>query len=120
MAIRERRRGPRFNVHQPVHFVRKERRMDCRSLNISLEGIKIETDGEVRPDDLLDLTLLIGESLVKARGRVIYVEELPDGTFHAGIAFQDISEQGRASLMKYFSDIMTYGAERRGILKKIE
>ena len=120
MAIQDRRRGPRFNVHQPVHFIRKEARRDCRSLNISLEGIKIETDREVRPDELLDLTMLVGESLVKARGRVIYVEELPDGTFHAGIAFQEISEHGQASLRKYLSDIMTHGVQRRGILRKIE
>lgn len=120
MAIRERRKGPRFNVHQPVHFVRKDRKKDCRSLNIGLDGIKIETDGEVRPDDVLDLTLLVGESLVKAKGKVVYVEELPDETFHAGIVFQEISQEGREALMKYFSDIMTYGAERRGILKKTE
>jgi hypothetical protein len=63
--------------------------------------------------------LLVGESLVKAKGRVVYVEELPDGTFHAGMVFQEISEKGRGALMKYFSDIMTYGAERRGILKKL-
>ena len=119
MAVRDRRRGPRFNVHQPVHFVRKDQKKDCRSLDISLEGIKIETDAEVRPDDLLDLTLLVGESLVKAKGRVVYVEELADGAFHAGIVFQEISPQGRASLMRYFSDIMTHGAERRGILKKL-
>lgn len=120
MAIRERRKGPRFNVHHPVHFVQKDARKDCRSLNISLDGIKIETDGEVRPDEILDMTLLVGESIVKAKSRVIYVEELPDGTFHAGLVFQGISQEGREALMRYFSDIMAYGAERRGILKKTE
>lgn len=120
VAIRERRKGPRFDVHHPVHFTRKDRKKDGRSLNISLEGIKIETDGEVRPDDVLDLTLLVGEALVKAKGRVVYVEELPDGTFHAGLVFQDISEGGRDALVRYLSDIMAYGAERRGILKKTE
>jgi len=89
-------------------------------LDISLDGIKIETGREVRPGDLLDLTLLVGESLVKAKGRIIYVEELLDGMFQAGIVFQDISPEARASLLTYLSDIMTHGAERRGILKKME
>lgn len=120
MAIKERRRGPRFDVHQPVHFSKKYQKKDCRSLNISLDGVKIETDGEVVPDETLDLTLVVGESVVKAKGRVVYVEELHDGTFHAGIAFQEISKQGREALMKYFSDILAFGAERRGILRKIE
>jgi len=120
MDIHERRKGPRFNVHHPVHFTRKDRKKDARSLNIGLDGIKIETDGEVRPDDVLDLTLLVGESLVKAKGRVVYVEALHDGMFHAGIVFEEISEQGRGALVRYFSEIMTYGAERRGILKKTE
>jgi len=120
VGIRERRRGPRFHVHHPVHFFRKYRKNDCRSLNISLEGIRIETDGEVLPDEILDLTLIVGESMVKARARVVYVEELHDGTFHAGLVFQEISEEGRGALMKYFSDIMTHGAERRGILKRTQ
>jgi hypothetical protein len=120
VSIRERRKGPRFDVHHPVHFTKKDRKKDCRSLNISMDGMKIETDGEVRPDDILDLTLLVGQSMVKAKGRVVYVEELPDGTFHAGVVFQDISEEGRQSLTRYFSDIMDHGAERRGILKKTE
>jgi c-di-GMP-binding flagellar brake protein YcgR len=120
VAIRERRKGPRFDVRQPVHFTKKDRKKDGRSLNISLDGIKIETDGEVRPDDVLDLTLLVGESLVKAKARVVYVEELPDGTFHAGLVFEDISETGREALVRYLSDILDYGTERRGILKKTE
>jgi hypothetical protein len=120
MAIRERRKGPRFNVHQPVHVVTQKQREECRSLDISLEGVKIEAGREVRPDDLLDLTLLVGESLVKAKGRVVYVEELLDGTFQAGVVFEEISPQGRASLLEYLSDIMNHGAERRGILKKAE
>ena len=120
MSIQERRRGPRFSVQQAVHFTWKERKRDCRSLNISLEGIKIETESELLPDDLLELTILAGESVVKTRGRVIYVEELLDGTFHAGIAFESISPQGRDALVKYLSDIVTHGAQRRGILRKIE
>lgn len=120
MAIQERRKGPRFNIQHAVHFSRKDRRMACRSLNMSLDGIRIETDEEVRPDDVLDLTMLVGESLVKARGRVIYVEELPDGTFHAGLVFQDISQEGQKALLRHFSDIVAHGAERRGILKETE
>jgi len=120
MSIPERRKGPRFNVHQLVHFVSKQQREECRSLDISLEGVKIETGREIRPGDLLDLTLLVGESMVKAKGRVVYVEELLDGMYQAGVVFQDISPQARASLLSYLSDIMTHGAERRGILKKME
>ena len=71
-------------------------------------------------DELVDLIMLVGESLVKARGRVIYVEELPDGTFHAGIVFQEISQHGQESLRKYLSDIMIHGVQRRGILRKID
>jgi len=89
-------------------------------LDISLEGVKIETGREIRPGDLLDLTLLVGESMVKAKGRVVYVEELLDGMYQAGVVFQDISPQARAALLSYLSDIMTHGAERRGILKKME
>jgi hypothetical protein len=61
--------------------------------------------------------MLIRESLVKVKGKVIYVESMPEGTYHFGVAFENLSQESRGSLMRYFSDIMTHGAERRGILK---
>jgi hypothetical protein len=120
VVVKERRKAPRFNVHHPVRFKRKDRRKDCRSIDISLGGIKIETDGHVLPDDVLELTLLVRESMIKAKGKVVYVEELPDGNFHAGIVFEEMSDEGRDALTGYFSEIMSRGSERPGILKKKE
>ena len=120
MAIRERRKGPRFNIHHPVFYFRNYQRREGRSLDVSLDGIKIETDAEVLPNETLDITLAIGESLVKVKGKVVYVEQLPQGRYHVGIAFRDLSPVAQEALTECFSDIMAHGSERPGILKKIE
>ncbi|NIQ38666.1 MAG: hypothetical protein GTN81_08750 [Proteobacteria bacterium] len=117
MVIRERRREPRFNVHHQVYFYRNQSKREARSLDIGLDGVKLETDAEVFPNEILELTMLIRESLVKVKGKVIYVESMPEGIFHFGVAFENLSQESRGSLMRYFSDIMTHGAERRGILR---
>lgn len=120
MVIRERRKEPRFSVHHPVYYYRNFGKKECRSLDIGLDGVKLETDSEILPNEMLDLTLLVRESIVKVKGKVIYVESLPEGTYHVGVAFENLSENGRAALIEYFSDIMTHGTERRGILKSTE
>ncbi len=118
MAVRERRKAPRFNVHHPVYYYRNFTKKECRCLDIGLDGVKLETDSEILPNEKLDLTMLIRESIVKVSGRVIYVESLPEDTYHVGVAFENLSQEGREALVRYFSDIMTHGAERRGILKR--
>ncbi len=120
MVVRERRKEPRFSVHHPVYYVRNLRKKEGRSLDIGLDGVRLETDSEVFPNETLDLTLLVRESLVKVRGRVIYVESMPEGTYHVGVLFENLSPEGRAALTRYFSDIMTHGTERRGILTRGE
>ncbi len=118
MVVKERRKEPRFNVHHPVYYYRNLVKNECRSLDIGLDGVKLETDSEVNPNETLELTMLIRESLVKVTGKVIYVESMPEGTYHVGVEFANLSQEGRQALMRYFSDIMTHGAERRGILTR--
>jgi hypothetical protein len=120
MVVRERRKEPRFNVHHPVYYIRNLVKNECRCLDIGLDGVKLETDSEVFPGESLDLTMLIRESLVKVKGRVIYVESMPEETYHVGVAFENLSPEGREALTRYFSDIMIHGAERRGVLKNTE
>ncbi len=73
----------------------------ARPLDLSLEGIGIETGSPLKIDESLHLAIIIGESQVNARGRAVYSRRAKSGRFRSGIKFEQISDRNRGIIKLY-------------------
>lgn len=72
-----------------------------RTLNVSENGILLETHFPIESDQNVELTLGFEENLVNLRGKVIHLLNGETGKFEMGIQFTDIDEEG-AHVIKDF------------------
>jgi methylthioribose-1-phosphate isomerase len=71
-----------------------------RTLDVSENGLKLETTQKISKGDTLLITVGLEEDLVDLRGEVVHTEVL-DERFITGIEFRDISAEGRRIFKKY-------------------
>jgi hypothetical protein len=71
-----------------------------RTLDVSENGLKLETTQPISKDDTLLITVDLDDELVELRGEVVYTEDL-DQRHITGIEFQDISAIGKKIFKKY-------------------
>jgi len=71
-----------------------------RTLDVSENGLKLETNQKISKGDTLLITVGLEDELVDLRGEVVHTEIL-DGCHITGIEFLDISAEGRRIFKKY-------------------
>jgi PilZ domain len=71
-----------------------------RTLDISENGLKLETDKEICLGDTLVVTIGLEEDLIELMANVTHVEKA-GSWYHSGIEFVDISEEGKRIFEKY-------------------
>lgn len=71
-----------------------------RTIDVSIDGIKLETTTSLKIDTRLFITVGIEDDLVDLEGRTTYVHA-QDGRYVSGITFLKISKEGRRVLTKY-------------------
>lgn len=71
-----------------------------RTLDVSENGLKLETTHQISKGDSLLITVGLENDLVDLRGEVMH-SEVHDEQYVTGIEFQDISEEGRRIFKKY-------------------
>ncbi len=71
-----------------------------RTLDVSENGLKIETTEPISKGDTLLITVGLEEDLVDLRGEVVHTEIL-DERHITGIEFRDISAEGKRIFKKY-------------------
>ncbi|MDO9069622.1 MAG: PilZ domain-containing protein, partial [Deltaproteobacteria bacterium] len=71
-----------------------------RTLDVSENGLKLETTKKISKGDTLLITVGLEDDLVDLRGEVVHTEIL-DGFHITGIEFIDISADGRRIFKKY-------------------
>ena len=71
-----------------------------RTLDVSENGLKLETTQPISKGDTLIITVGLEDDLVDLRGEVITTEDFGE-YFFTGIEFQDISEEGKRIFKKY-------------------
>jgi hypothetical protein len=71
-----------------------------RTLDVSENGLKLETTQKISKGDTLLITVGLDNDLVDLRGEVIHTEVL-DERYITGIEFQGISLEGKRILKKY-------------------
>lgn len=81
-------------------------------MDLSLEGIGIETASPLNIDENLQLAITIGECQINALGKVVYTRREKAGRFRSGIKFEEISERNRGIIKLYLEK--THRLRRRG------
>ena len=72
-----------------------------RTLNVSENGLLLETNNLLDPEQILVITVGLEEDMVELRGKVTHVESYSDKTFCSGIEFEEIDENGKRVLDKF-------------------
>jgi len=72
-----------------------------RSMNISLGGMRLQSNLPVDPGEVLVITMALGENLVTFKGKVIYVTPSEGKGFEFGISIEDIENQDRITLTRF-------------------
>jgi hypothetical protein len=111
-TIKDRRRFLRFSCSHLASYIRfDEEGRQCeeekvQTVDLSPDGLRIQTYSPISADEVLDLTLAIKEELFNARGKVIRCEPTTDGKFNVGIAFLQVDEKNFHILYDYFQEIL--------------
>jgi hypothetical protein len=73
----------------------------ARPLDLSTEGIGIETSSPLNISEILQVAIIIGECQINASGRVVYTRRENSGRFRSGIRFEEISDRNRGIINLY-------------------
>lgn len=110
--IKDRRKFLRFNCSHLASYIRfDEEGRQCeeekvKTVDISQDGLRIQTYSTIPVNEVLDLTVAIQEKLFNARGKVIRCEPSSDGKFTVGITFLGVDEDNFHILYDYFQGIL--------------
>ena len=81
-----------------------------RTLDISVNGIKLETSRKVPMDKSLVITLAIEDNLVDLLGKPVHSHQA-DNWYISGIEFNKISSEGCSILRQYIDELQIRRAE---------
>lgn len=92
MAKPHRRKHSRVNALNlaEVHILDDNGIADCgigRTLNVSEAGVLLETYFPIEPDQILDLTIALGDDILEIKGQVIYSRKESTGKYQNGVKF---------------------------------
>lgn len=90
--LRERRRHKRFELSLATAYQWGMTRGTLRTVDLSLGGVKIQTDGPIPVDERLDLIILFENEAVKPLGRVVRSNPTSNRKYDVGIHFETISQ----------------------------
>jgi len=111
-VIKDRRRFPRFNCSHLASYIRFDgegrqcEEEKVRTVDLSPDGLRIQTYSPMSANEVLDLTVAIGERLFNARGKVVCCEPSSDGKFNVGVAFLEVDEENFHTLYDYLREIL--------------
>jgi hypothetical protein len=103
MVQKERRKSPRVRAHRLVSFRRSVDKGTTdyegfvRTLNLGLGGLLLETDYLFEPGEPLRLEILSGDSVLGAKGEVVY-REGSGKKFKVGVRLTEISLEALGDL----------------------
>jgi hypothetical protein len=106
----EKRKFPRFSVAKPVICFRFGRQMTMRTLNISLGGLRLEANFDLRVGESLNLAILTNGSRIQCKARILAIEDLKNKVY-ARLRFAHTSDMDFRKLSDYLNTLS--GAKRR-------
>ena len=73
-------------------------------MDVSLGGVKIQTDSPMPADERLDIILLVDDGTVRLVGKIAWARPLPYRKFDVGISFETISQQSFQRLDRFLKE----------------
>ena len=102
--IHEKRKFPRFSVTIPVLCFRYGRKMTMRTMNISLGGLKLEANFDLRIGESMVFAILTNGTRIQCRGRILAIEEFKNKV-HARLCFAHTSDMDFRKLSDYLDTL---------------
>ncbi|UCD72250.1 MAG: PilZ domain-containing protein [Syntrophobacterales bacterium] len=117
---RERRKHKRFELSLALAYQWGWTKGTLRTVDLSLGGIKIQTDGHIPIDERLDLIILFENEAIKPIGKVVRSNRSSNRKYDVGICFETISHQCLKRLERFLRGITQKGgaAKREKTLDK--
>ena len=106
---RERRRHKRFELSLATAYQWGMTRGTLRTVDLSLGGVKIQSDGPIPVDERLDLIILFENAAVKPLGRVVRSNPTSNRKYDVGICFETISQPCQNRLERFLSRVTQKG-----------
>jgi len=106
-GYRDRRNSVRWNLVYPAIYTRYDeegRAYDekpSRSLNLSLGGVRLQSNFSVHRREMLDIAVALADSLVTFKGEVIYVTYSQDRGFELGVSIREIRNLDKKALDRF-------------------
>ena len=72
-----------------------------RTLNVSENGILLETHFSIDSKQIVSLSLALQDELINVKGEVVYSRPGEDDKFETGIKFVEVDESSQSILKKY-------------------
>jgi len=108
---RERRRHKRFELSLALAYQWGMTKGTLRTVDLSLGGVKIQSDIPIPVDERLDLIILIENEAVKPMGRVVRSNASSNRKYDVGICFETISHQCLIRLDRFLHGITLRGKQ---------
>lgn len=100
----DRRKWPRIPAEHLVSYTHYDEAGDpddmgmARTLDLSEGGILLEMTRPARPGSRLDIKMVSGEHIIRARGEVVYSHHLPRNRWRVGVSFSEITQSDRGTI----------------------
>jgi hypothetical protein len=82
-----------------------------RTLDVSENGLKLETTQQMSKGDTLLITVELEDDLVELRGEVVHCDTI-DQLYITGVEFRDISDTGKIIFKKYAEAFQSMGTQK--------
>ncbi|NIQ38696.1 MAG: hypothetical protein GTN81_08900 [Proteobacteria bacterium] len=100
----ERRKHKRLELTNLVAYKNFYIEEVSETINISVGGMKIKTEFPIDHDQILQVSLRIGESEFKSEARVIHCNAREDETYEVGLRFENTAEVYLHMLNQYLKE----------------
>ena len=97
-----RRKYPRYESREIVTYSHGGSRFLTVTVNLGLGGMRIETPQPLPKSEPIDVQLILGETSIRPKGRVVYSQICPPKGHFSGIQSVQMSELDRSVLQSYF------------------
>ena len=100
----ERRKWPRIPAEHLVSYTHYDEEGEpddmgmARTLDLSEGGILLEMARPARPGSRLDVKMVSGEHIIRARGEVVYCHHLSRSRWRVGVSFSEITQSDRGTI----------------------
>jgi hypothetical protein len=100
----ERRKWPRIPAEHLVSYTLYDEEGEpddmgmARTLDLGEGGILLEMTRPARPGFRLDMKMVSGEHIIRARGEVVYSHHLSRSRWRVGVSFSEITQSDRGTI----------------------